>query len=353
MAAGLEQVLGGGAKHQGIVSAHCLTLIKNLNKLRRGVADLELDSDNVIVAIKEFISHKDQTIGVNDVFAVAYNILYLVANEEYSVREYAEHAFSFLLEKLKGFPVAEQEKLVQLVENQFVGDFLHTVKDELALKTVLICLRHLVVFANEQGIQTRHMVKNLMPLCSPKDETIDFFANCLSIKLKERQRSLKILKTHLDNGAFADKIKTIQHVIMPIVDYLVFGGSTQAKNRRDTISYDKNQKILTLDEGLAVYTAFARQLGWSEYYKLLKKLLFKLQLASAHSRSVSAQGEPELQKEKIITKAICKILDGFHFDEVQDVVEVIANQHEERMKRREASGEAKLWNSDFSDLLRT
>lgn len=36
-----------------------------------------------------------------DVFAVAFNIIYLVANEEYSVREYAEHAFRFLLERLK------------------------------------------------------------------------------------------------------------------------------------------------------------------------------------------------------------------------------------------------------------
>ena len=81
---------------------------------------------------------------------------------------------------------------------------------------------------------------------------------------------------------------------MPIVDYLVFGGATQHKNRRDTISYEKNQKIVTLDEGLAVYTAFARQLNWSDYYKLLKKLLYKLQLTSSRSKSVSAQGQPEL-----------------------------------------------------------
>jgi hypothetical protein len=29
---------------------------------------------------------------------------------------------------------------------------------------------------------------------------------------------------------------------MPIIEYLVFGGSDQFKNRRDTISYERNQK---------------------------------------------------------------------------------------------------------------
>jgi len=61
---------------------------------------------------------------------------------------------------------------------------------------------------------------------SIKDEISDFFINCLSVKLKDRQRSLKILKAKLDSGEFKDCIKTIEHVIMPLVDYLVFGGAT-------------------------------------------------------------------------------------------------------------------------------
>jgi hypothetical protein len=102
---------------------------------------------------------------------------------------------------------------------------------------------------------------------------------------------------------------------------------------------------------LAVYTSYARELPWADYFRLLKKLLFKLQLTRSQSRSVSAHGEPELQKEKIITKAICRILDGFHFDEIPDVVDLIAGQHEEKMKKRGQSGDVKLWSSDFSDLL--
>jgi hypothetical protein len=140
---------------------------------------------------------------------------------------------------------------------------------------------------------------------------------------------------------------------MPIVDYLVFGGSTQRKNARDTISYGKDSKIVTLDEGLAIYTSLSRQLPWNEYYKLLKKLLYKLKMANNKSRSVSARGEPELQKEKIITKALCRVLEGFHFDEIKDVVEVIATQHEEKHNNKLAAGGAKLWQNDFGDLLQS
>lgn len=49
---GLAQVLGGSSKHAGVVSEKSLSLIQSLNKLKRGVADMELDSDSVITSIK-------------------------------------------------------------------------------------------------------------------------------------------------------------------------------------------------------------------------------------------------------------------------------------------------------------
>ena len=58
------------------------------------------------------------------------------------------------------------------------------------------------------------------------DETVDFFVNCLSIKLKDRQRALKILKGKLENGELKNSLKSVEHVVMPLVDYLVFGGRT-------------------------------------------------------------------------------------------------------------------------------
>jgi hypothetical protein len=52
--------------------------------------------------------------------------------------------------------------------------------------------------------------------------------------------------------------------------------------------------------------------------------------------SVSTHGEPELEKEKIITRAICKVLAGFHFSEVPDAVEAMAA----KSKAREAAATA-------------
>jgi hypothetical protein len=66
---------------------------------------------------------------------------------------------------------------------------------------------------------------------------------------------------------------------------------------------------------------------------------------------VSAHGEPELQKEKIITKAICKILEGFHFEELEDVIEVMAAKQVDQEKGSGHVEEVKLWNNDFTDLL--
>lgn len=38
---------------------------------------------------------------------------------------------------------------------------------------------------------------------------------------------------------------------------------------------------MTLEEGLKVYQALASKLPWSEYFKLLKTLLFKLNKATS------------------------------------------------------------------------
>lgn len=100
-----------------------------------------------------------------------------------------------------------------------------------------------------------------------------------------------------------------------------------------------------------IYSAFASKLSWGEYYRLLKKLLFKLDKAKMRAKSVSAQGEPELEKEKIITKSICKVLEGFNFKEVPDAIEKLIEEN--KVYRETKSTDAKLWGSNLSDLLKT
>jgi hypothetical protein len=65
-----------------------------------------------------------------------------------------------------------------------------------------------------------------------------------------------------------------------------------------------------IEGALNVYTTYAQRLRWFEYFRLLRKLLFKLRRAVFKSRELSAQKDDQI-REKIIVKCICKILEGF------------------------------------------
>lgn len=228
--------------------------------------------------------------------------------------------------------------------------YLATIKDELVLKTVLQCLRALIVFISETGYESKHELAGLVSLVNQTDENEDVFSAILSIKLKSRQKCLQKLCKQIESGSFAGSLKTFEQVIMPMVEFLVFSGDTQLQSRRNTISYDKEQKRATLDSALEVYTAFARQLPWSEYFKLLKRLLYRLQRASLRARSVSTHGEPELEKEKIVTRAICKVLAGFHYGEVPDAVDAVIAKSEDK-KGASGAGEQTLFGQSFAEVL--
>ena len=75
--------------------------------------------------------------------------------------------------------------------------------------------------------------------------------------------------------------KAVNQVLMPLVNYVIFGDRTQKNNRRNTITYNKEEKRATLEEALNVYQSLAASLKWSDYYKLLKSLTFKLQRLTA------------------------------------------------------------------------
>ena len=84
---------------------------------------------------------------------------------------------------------------------------------------------------------------------------------------------------------------------------------------------------MTLEEGLKVYQALASKLPWSEYFKLLKTLLFKLNKATSKATAQSGS-DPELEMERIVTKCICNLLTGFHFEKVPDAIDTIKQQEE-------------------------
>ena len=169
---------------------------------------------------------------------------------------------------------------------------------------------------------------DLHPLINADIEQ-DFFHQLFNIKLKQRQRCLKTLKSQLDAGGFKNYLKTFEKVLLPLIDYIVLAGQEQMQNKRNTISYDKEHKRELLDVALEIYEAYARQLDWPEYFKFVKIYLYKLQRAETKinkTKMNAGQADPELQKEKVTTKVICKILNGFHFSEVPDAIDTLIKE---------------------------
>jgi hypothetical protein len=108
---------------------------------------------------------------------------------------------------------------------------------------------------------------------------------------------------------------------MPLVNYLIFGDKAQRNNRRNTISYSREEKRATLEEALAVYESLARTLVWPDYFRLLKSLLFKLNRVvakQAMAKTENSLDEESQSQEKAVVKCICRVLNGFHFEGAED-----------------------------------
>lgn len=115
--------------------------------------------------------------------------------------------------------------------------------------------------------------------------------------------------TKLESRQLTD-YKAIQAVVIPLINYVVFGAKHHKENRKNTVSYSREEKRMIMDEALKAYEAIAKQLKWSDYYKMLKQLVFKLNKTSNKVTYNKYNGgnkgdEGDKQKERIITKCIC------------------------------------------------
>jgi len=52
----------------------------------------------------------------------------------------------------------------------------------------------------------------------------------LSLKLKQRQKALKNAAALIGKGEFNDQFRCVEHVLISIVNYLIFGGDSQIQN---------------------------------------------------------------------------------------------------------------------------
>ena len=73
-------------------------MVCELNTVKRGLADIELDFDVVLAAIQKLNDNLESkkhpyTETHLDKMLVVYNIIYLVIHPEYSVRDFSQHAY--------------------------------------------------------------------------------------------------------------------------------------------------------------------------------------------------------------------------------------------------------------------
>lgn len=63
---------------------------------------------------------------------------------------------------------------------------------------------------------------------------------------------------------------------------------------------------------------------------LVRKLLYKIEKATRQQNGVAAQKE-DSQNEKVITKCLCKVLEGFNFPQVPDAVALLQKTAEDKV----------------------
>ena len=69
-----------------------------------------------------------------------------------------------------------------------------------------------------------------------------------------------------------------------------------------------------MENALNVYTAYSQRLNWPETFKLIRKFLFKIDKAQRNAVQYSAEKEDK-EMEKIVTKSLCKVLEGLALNE--------------------------------------
>lgn len=72
-----------------------------MNKLKRGMADMEHDYDTIILTIKRLLDSKLEGFNPLEISIISYNIVYFIQNEEFSLRDYALHFLKTILISFK------------------------------------------------------------------------------------------------------------------------------------------------------------------------------------------------------------------------------------------------------------
>ena len=151
-----------------------LQMIKDMCSLKKGMADVPLDYDKVLNAIKKITEldfTNEQHVKRLETNAFTYLIVHLLKNEEFSVRDYAQHAFSHILPALDA-------KVFRQCEIQIIS-YIKQNNDELVLKTVLAAFKSMISHATAKDLH-QSVSFHLEPLLLA-NQNDDFFSQILSM----------------------------------------------------------------------------------------------------------------------------------------------------------------------------
>jgi len=156
---GLQTVL----TQTGLLKPEILEAIKDMNRIKKGMADLVLDFEKVLAALEKVNGFIDESkTSVVETTALLFNILNLLRSSEYSVRDYAQHSITKLIQNIPDpvFFSCEKWILTQVKLNH----------DELVIKSLLLTYKLFI------GKQVAGSVSvDLYPLIDTQKNEEDFF----------------------------------------------------------------------------------------------------------------------------------------------------------------------------------
>jgi len=86
------------SRENSTVRKEVLEIVVDLNAVKTGLADIDLDFDKVLGAIQKVTKDTNlKEMSSLEINLLTYSILFLLTNQEFSVRDYAEHAFGILV----------------------------------------------------------------------------------------------------------------------------------------------------------------------------------------------------------------------------------------------------------------
>lgn len=123
-------------------------------------------------------------------------------------------------------------------------------------------------------------------------------------------------------------VQAFRVCLLPLVDFLIFDVKVTKLKDRNAVRYTKDQTTMLVEDALNVYQSYSSRLKWSELFKLVKSLIYKIEKASRKTTEESVV-KSDYEHEKVLTKCLCKVLEGFAKStviNVPDAVDQIAQQ---------------------------